>query len=219
MDTWHILEQRFHEIGNRGHNVMLDFSSENIDECLYSLSGPVQEGEGRLSLVGGGPKRHDSKPDYSTAHYSVDELWETLLRAGRLLIPDHEQPYHAGAKKFVAMLVKNYGSLICTEGKRTCFANGARVCGMLAGKLANPIASEINVKTKAAKGSMRPNAARDSQWHDWRHTDGLTDAQIRDRWDIENPLNPVPRENAENGLGVVASAIRREEKRTSQGTS
>jgi hypothetical protein len=90
---------------------------------------------------------------------------------------------------------------------------------MLAGNFANPTATKLKIQKKAAKGSKRPNAARDSQWHDWRHIDGLTDAQIRDRWDAENPCNPVPRENAENGLGVVASAIRREEKRKSQGTS
>jgi hypothetical protein len=69
---------------------------------------------------------------------------------------------------------------------------------------------------KPRKG--RRNAVRDSQWHDWRHINGLTDAQIRDRWDSEHPNDKVPKDNAENGLGVVASAIKREESRRIPGT-
>lgn len=70
---------------------------------------------------------------------------------------------------------------------------------------------------RATRG--RKNAIRDAQWHDWRQIDGLTDAQIRDRWDRENPHDPVSRNNIENGLGIVASAISGEKKRRIQGTS
>jgi hypothetical protein len=81
----------------------------------------------------------------------------------------------------------------------------------------SPKVTESNFE-RHRKPNVRRNAVRDSQWHDWRHIDGLTDAQIRDRWDRENPDNRVSRDNAENGLGVVASAIKREESRRRPGT-
>lgn len=227
MDTWHILEQRFHDIGNRDHDVAMTFEKVDDEKYWYSLHGPGQKYEGdgvwRITLVGA-PK--NGLPVLEKEHYSVEELEETLLRAGRLLNKDEGRNDRdaAGAYRFVKLLLNHYGSrsannLLYENGDDRFFVNAARVCGMLAGNFANPTATKLKIQKKAAKGSKRSNAARDSQWHDWRHIDGLTDAQIRDRWDAENPCNPVPRENAENGLGVVASAIRREEKRKSQGTS
>ena len=81
----------------------------------------------------------------------------------------------------------------------------------------------LTLKTTAVKNSRitgaRRHEARDAIWYDWRHIDKLTDGQIRDRWDRENPGNHVSRNNIENGLGIVASAIQREKTRRLQGTS
>jgi hypothetical protein len=227
VDTWHILEQRFHEIGNRDQHVPMTFAVKNSEECWYSLHGPneVYSGNGIWRIVleippatGSIPTR---EPDFATDHYSVTELWETLRRAGRLLNAQEVRDCGdlAGASRFVKQLVKRYDGLLHEDEGAKFFVNAARVCGMLAGEFANRKPEKGSPKTSRNRSAERPNAARDSQWYDWRHIDGLTDAQIRDRWDAENPCNPVPRENAENGLGVVASAIRREEKRKSQGTS
>lgn len=145
MDTWHILEQRFHDIGNRDHNVVMDFHSDNSEECSYSLSGPVKEGESRGVIVGGLLDEPKGKPDFSTSHYSVGELWDTLHRAGKLLNRQEQQPQrydHTGAKRFVAMLLKEHGSLAHEEGRRKFFANAARICGMMAGKLATAMNPE-----------------------------------------------------------------------------
>jgi len=138
MDTWHILEQRFHDIGNRDHNVVMQFHKDNADECTYSLSGPVPDGEYRLTLTGRPLDGSTPKPDFSTGHYSVSELWDTLHRAGSLLNAQqqHRGYDHDGAKRFVALLVKFFGELAHEDGNLRFFANSARACGMMAGKLA-----------------------------------------------------------------------------------
>ena len=109
MDTWHILEQRFHDIGNRDHDVAMTFEKVDDEKYWYSLHGPGQKYEGdgvwRITLVGA-PK--NGLPVLEKEHYSVEELEETLLRAGRLLNKDEGRNDRdaAGAYRFVKLLVK-----------------------------------------------------------------------------------------------------------------
>lgn len=54
---------------------------------------------------------------------------------------------------------------------------------------------------------------RDETFHRWHKREGLTPAQIRDRWNKENPDFLVSIENASNGRGTVKAALHREKLR------
>lgn len=151
MDTWHILEQRFHGIGNRDHNVVMEFHEKNNEEHWYQLAGPRPEGEWIGVLIGRSEDGSVPKQDFSTGHYSVTELGETLRRAGKLLNiyekRDSPDPIGMrGSRRFVALLVKNFGQLahevVVTGHTIRFFANAARACGMMAGKLATQVAAK-----------------------------------------------------------------------------
>jgi len=54
VDTWHILEQRFHEIGNRDHCLAMTFEKEDDEKYWYYLEGGLGQqylGDGRWAGV------------------------------------------------------------------------------------------------------------------------------------------------------------------------
>lgn len=55
----------------------------------------------------------------------------------------------------------------------------------------------------------RLNSLRDATWCDWRLS-GMTESQIRDRWNREHPNEPINVNTKKNGLYTVRNAIRRE---------
>jgi hypothetical protein len=68
-----------------------------------------------------------------------------------------------------------------------------------------------------ARPQSRRNAIRDAAFADWR-SKGMTIAQIRDRWNAENPNEAISLENANSGRETVRNAIRRELLRKTPGT-
>lgn len=72
--------------------------------------------------------------------------------------------------------------------------------------------------TTAQKTKIPRNASRDSQWYDWRHIDGLTDAKIRDKWNAENPSDSISNASTKKaGRDLVKKAIKRMEKQKRTG--
>ena len=147
MDTWHILEQRFHEIANRDHCLAMTFEKEDEEKYWYSLhGGPGQRylGNGRWAYVLIGAPHPDapvSPPTIEKDDYCHSDLFETLQRAGRLINKDEGRSWSdwEGSRRFVKLLVQHYGSpvgLLFEDGDAKFFTNAARVCGMMAGKLA-----------------------------------------------------------------------------------
>jgi hypothetical protein len=137
MDTWQYIETLFHDIGNRDHYMMIAFYwRDATNEYGYSLLGPVtKDGEPASSNLR--PDGSDPTPVFSTARYTIEEMWLMMVRAGKLLNfqEGRQSSDHDGARRFVALLVKNYGDLAREDRGVNFFANGARVCGMMAGKM------------------------------------------------------------------------------------
>jgi len=164
VDTWHILEQRFHEIGNRDHCLAMTFEKEDDEKYWYYLEGGLGQqylGDGRWAGVLIGAPHPDapvSPKKIERDDYAHSNLFETLQRAGRLLNKDEGRSWSdwEGSRRFVKLLVDHYGSpvigLLFEDGDAKFFTNAACVCGMLAGKLA---AEKISI-TDNPPGKKKP---------------------------------------------------------------
>ena len=130
-DTWQDLERRFHQIGDRPGKVVLDFNERDAGRYWWTLSGPVINGGCRIAIVG----RCEPKPDYSTDHYSVNEISDLLQRAGRLMLDDDPKDIWAGADRFVAMTIRTFQFEVCREDERTFFPNAGAILGIMAGQM------------------------------------------------------------------------------------
>ncbi len=132
-------------IGDRNHNVVLQFYKKDAEHYGYALSGPVVEGEYRIPVVIAARDGRIPEPDFATGHYSTHELWDMIYRAGRLLNREQHRSDNDGDERFIAALVYHFGKSLSHESDgQTFFSNGARACGMMAGKLAALEISEKN---------------------------------------------------------------------------
>ncbi len=77
--------------------------------------------------------------------------------------------------------------------------------------------SKTTVETQRNTRGPR-NSYRDSQWYDWKHVEGMTDAKIRDRWNAANPLQTISDAATKKaGRELVKKAIERMKKTKQSG--
>lgn len=188
MDSWQLLEDRFHKIGDRNHNVVLLFHRKSEHQYGFALQGPFNEGAWRLVTVPALKSGCTLAPDHSTDHYSVTECWELLQRVGQLI--KRERQWNISVldctERFVALLVKLYGStLSAQESGQYFFANGARACGLLAGQL------NRNLVTTASVGPAKDNRTPEETTRAGRTKSPRFDASMDLAIQLSESLNPV----------------------------
>jgi len=130
-DTWQDLERRFHEIGNRTGKVVLGFGERDSERFWWTLSGPVADGEYRMTIIGGST----SETHFGTEHYSINEICELMRRAGKFLVDDDPNYIWTGADLFVAMTIRAFRIEVCSKDGIMFFPNAGRILGMMVGKL------------------------------------------------------------------------------------
>lgn len=136
VDTWQDLERRFHEIGNRDTNVLLQFVEGKPGERIsWALMG-VEKGECYMKLIGGDQPAKDQTQKYiGYEHSNTSEISDLMRRAGNLLIPPNPQNIWEGADLFLAITVKKQRFYICVDRDRTFFPNAGKTFGVMAGQM------------------------------------------------------------------------------------